>query len=200
MVSRPDSEILSLLAKELKAPALDASTPAEIMDEIARTVPFFTGVSYPALETNRALFGKGNQGETGTAGSAPKSSVRALSSERPDKDYPFRLLAVFDEFVFRSAPIASRVVGLRGIERAGKAVINVKDAEAMGIDTNMPVKLISRRGSATANAVVSEDVLPGVIEIVDRGPGPYSVLMQPSLIDAEGKIAEELCAVRIEKL
>jgi anaerobic selenocysteine-containing dehydrogenase len=74
------------------------------------------------------------------------------------------------------------------------------DAEAMGIGPGAPVNVISRRGSVTAKAVLSEGVPQGVARMVARGGEASPALVLDVLLDPASKALEEICAVRIERL
>lgn len=52
---RPEDWVLTELARRLKPDVLSASTPAEIMDEIARLVPIYGGISHRRLESEGSL-------------------------------------------------------------------------------------------------------------------------------------------------
>jgi predicted molibdopterin-dependent oxidoreductase YjgC len=196
--SKPDWEILSRLAEQLGAKGFEHGKPAEIMAELAGAVPFFKGASYAALE-KKAFFGKSKAGKRGRS-PAPAGSGRAPRSETPSADYPFSLVVEFDEFAYRATPLSSQVRGLGRIERAGGVALSIADAEALGVESGDPVRVISRSGSATAKAMPSEDIQPGVARMVGRGGDGSPARMLGLRLDPVGKAPEEICAVRIERL
>jgi predicted molibdopterin-dependent oxidoreductase YjgC len=197
-VSKQDWEVLARLASQLEAKGFEYSSSSEVMAELARKVAFFKGASYEALEKN-AFFGKSKAGRRRGA-AASGGSRRAPRSEEPSADYPFSLVAEFDEFAHRATPLSSQVPGLGRIEPAAGMAMSVADAEALGIEPGAPVKVISRRGHATAKALPSERVAPGVVRMVDRGGEGSPAAVLDLLLDPVSKTPEEICAVRIERL
>jgi anaerobic selenocysteine-containing dehydrogenase len=161
-------------------------------------VPFFKGLSYKALE-KKAFFGK-SQARKRDGSPASAGSGRAPRSETPNADYPFSLLVEFDEYVHRATPLSSQVPGLARIEPAAGVALSVSDAEALGIEPGAPVRVISRRGRATAKALPSERIAPGVVRMVGRGGEGSPAEVLDVLLDPASKTPEEICAVRIERL
>jgi predicted molibdopterin-dependent oxidoreductase YjgC len=196
--SKPDWEILSRLAGQLGAKGFEQGTAAEIMAELAGAAPFFKGASYKALE-KKAFFGKSQAGKPGRS-PAPAVSRRAPRSDAPSGDYPFSLVVEFDEFAHRATPLSSHVRRLGRIEPAAGLALSVADAEALGIGPGDPVRVISRSGRATAKAIPSEEMQPGVVRMVGRGGAGSFVRLLDLRLDPAGKAPEEICAVRIERL
>ena len=85
-------------------------------------------------------------------------------------------------------------------EPAGTVALSLSDAGTMGIESGMPVSVISRRGRVAARAVVSDDVQDGVAKMVARGGGESPAAVLEQVFDPASKVPEEICAVRIEKL
>jgi predicted molibdopterin-dependent oxidoreductase YjgC len=196
--SKPDWEVLSKLAEQLGAEGFQYGEPSEILAELAGAAPFFKGVSYKALE-KKAFFGKSKAGKRG--GSRASAALgRTPRAERPNAEYPFSLLVEFDEFVHRATPLSSQVPGLGRIEPAAGLAMSVSDAEELGIEPGAPVRLISRRGRATAKALPSERMEPGVLRMVGRGGQGSPAELIDLLLDPVSKVPEEICAVRIERL
>jgi predicted molibdopterin-dependent oxidoreductase YjgC len=197
-VSKPDWEVLSRVAVQLGAEGFQYREPSEILAELAGAVPFFKGASYGALE-KKAFFGKSKAGK---GGGSPASAGfgRTPRADRPSADYPFSLLVEFDEYVHRATPLSSQVPGLGRIEPALGVALSVSDAEELGIEPGAPVRLISRRGRATAKALPSERIPPGVVRAVGRGGEGSPAALIDLLLDPVSKAPEEICAVRIERL
>ncbi len=86
--------------------------------------------------------------------------------------------------------------GLGRLERAGKVTLSPADAEAAGVETGMPVSVVSRRGQVVAHAVVSERAQDGVVQMVARGGDG----LLDGVLDPGSKAPEEICAVRVEKI
>jgi len=196
--SKPDWEILSRLAGQLAVEGFEHGTPAEIMDELAGSVPFFKGASYQSLE-KKPFFGESKAAGRGRS-SAPAGSRRAPRSDTPSSEYPFSLVVEFDEFAHRSTPLSTQVHGLGRIEPAAGVALSLADAEALGIEPGDTVRVISKTGRATAKAIPSENMQPGVIRMVGRAGDASPVRVLDLRLDPAGKAPEEICAVRIERL
>ena len=135
-------------------------------------------------------------------GGSPASAGfgRTPRSETPSADYPFSLLVEFDEYVHRATPLSWQVPSLGRIEPAARLALSVTDAEVLGIQPGAPVSVISRRGRATAKAMPSERLEPGVVRLIGRGGEGSPAELLDLLLDPISKAPEEICAVRIERL
>jgi predicted molibdopterin-dependent oxidoreductase YjgC len=199
MGTMSDWEVMGRLARKLEVPGFEYKQAAEVMDELGKAVPFFAGATHKALENKDAIFGKSKAAKTRAAAKAVKPG-RGPRSEKPDKDYPFRLAAEFDEFAYKATALSSEVAGLRRIEPAGSVIMNPGDAEAMNVETGNPVSITSRRGKITLKAILSDGMQPGVAKAVARSGEFSAESLLDVLLDPASKALEELCAVRIEKL
>jgi predicted molibdopterin-dependent oxidoreductase YjgC len=200
--SKPDWEILSALAGKLGAEGFEYAEPAKVTSELTESVPFFRGASYAALEKGTPFFGKPGAVRKGKQ---PKPAAedrggRKPASETPDHDYPFALVAEFDEYTYKATPLSSAVPGLRRLERAPAVMINPADAGALGIGDDAPVSVISRRGRVAAKAQLSQATRQGVVRMVVRAGEASPAPVLHGLLDPTSKTPDELCAVTIEKL
>jgi predicted molibdopterin-dependent oxidoreductase YjgC len=191
--SMSDCEILSRLAGKLEKSGFESGEASEVMAEVAKNVPFYRGATNDALDAG-AFFGTAEARKS--ARSAATARTIAPRPEAPDKDHPFLLVAEFDEYSYRATPLSSQVPGLGRLERAGKVTLSPADAEAAGVETGMPVSVVSRRGKAVAHVVVSERAQDGVVQMVARdGDGLLDGAHDPG-----SKAPEEICAVRVERI
>jgi predicted molibdopterin-dependent oxidoreductase YjgC len=197
--SKPDWEILSKLAEKLGAEGFGHGGPSEIMGELAGAVPFYQGISYQALEEKEPVFGR-PQPREGSRPAAAKQSGRARRSLTPSADYPFWLVAEFDEYAYKATALSSEVQGLRRLEAAASVVLSSADAEILGIEPGALVRVTSPNGSASAKALLSEDVQQGVARMVARAGEASPAALFELVLDPVSKAPEEICAVRIEKL
>jgi len=197
-VSKPDWEILSMLAEQLGVEGLARKEPSGIMTELTKAVPFFKGAGYGALE-KKPFFGKSKAGKRGRS-AAPTGSGRAPRSEKPSGDYPFALVVEFDEYAHRATPLGSQVRGLARLESADAVALNTADAEALGIEPGAAMRVISSRGSVVGRAQPSERIQPGVVSMVGRGGQGAPARVLDLLVDPVSGAPEEICAVRIERL
>jgi predicted molibdopterin-dependent oxidoreductase YjgC len=199
VVSKPDWEILSTLARELDVAGFEHAKPSEIMAELAERVPFYSGATHEALEKEGAFFGH-VEADKARHRAASTEARRAPQREKPDKEYPFALVAEFDEYVYRSTPLSSEVRGLVRLEGTAAVVLSLPDAEALGVEPGSPVKVVSRRGRVVAKAVPSEGVQQGTARMVARSGEASPAWVTDVLLDPVSRAPEEICAVRIEKM
>jgi predicted molibdopterin-dependent oxidoreductase YjgC len=191
--SMSDCEIISRLAGKLEKPGFESGEADAIMAEVAKNVPFYKGAKHDALDDG-AFFGAAKAHKSGR--SAATARTIAPRPEAPDKDHPFMLVAEFDEYSYRATPLATQVRSLGRLERAGTVTLSPADADAAGVETGMPVSVVSRKGRAIAHAVVSERAQAGVVRMVARGGDG----LLNGVCDPGSKAPEEICAVRVEKI
>ena len=97
--------------------------------------------------------------------------------------------------------IACAILLLAATVHAAEPVnINTADAEALGIEPDMAVNVISRRGSVVATAVLSGTAQPGIARMVARGGEGSPIPLLDVLLDPVAKAPEEICAVRIKRV
>jgi predicted molibdopterin-dependent oxidoreductase YjgC len=197
--SMPDWEILCRLAKRMDAKGFEYSQPSEIMAELSKTVPFYKGATYKSLEKNGAVFGR-TKATRKARSVAATGTRRGPRSEKPDKEYPLSLVVELDEFVHRGTPLRSAVAGIQRLEPGEIVTLSPRDAEALGIEPDMAVNVISRRGSVVATAALSETAQPGVARMLARGGEASPIPLLDFLLDPVGKAPEEICAVRIRRV
>jgi predicted molibdopterin-dependent oxidoreductase YjgC len=195
--SMPDCEILSRLAGKLEKSGFESGETSEVMAEVAKKLPFYKGATHDALDDG-AYFGAAKAHKSGRF--AATARTIAPKPEVPDKDHPFLLVAELDEYSYRATPLSSQVPGLGRLERAGTVTLSPADAEAAGVETGMPVSVVSRRGKAIAHAVVSESAQDGVVRMVARGGDGLLAVLLDGVHDRGSKAPEEICAVRVEKI
>jgi predicted molibdopterin-dependent oxidoreductase YjgC len=197
-----DCDIMARLAGKLDVPGFDFTGASAVMVEVANTVPFYKGVAYEALENNGGFFGKARprSGANRRRAGTTAKNVRAPRSQQPDKDYPLSLIAELDEYVYKATRLASHVRGIQRLERAGTIALSLTDADAIGVETGMPVRIVSRRGSIVARAAVSDGMRKGIARVVAAGGDESAGAVLDHLFDPASNTPEELCAVRIEKV
>jgi formate dehydrogenase major subunit len=82
----------------------------------------------------------------------------------------------------------------------GFVEMNLQDARKLGIKNKEMVKVISRRGRITIQAIVGELIIPGTLFIPFHFKEAAANLLTNPVLDPRAKIPEyKVCAVRIEK-
>jgi predicted molibdopterin-dependent oxidoreductase YjgC len=208
--SKPDWEIICLLAQQMGAHGFDFTSPAEVMDEIAETTPIYGGVSYDRLEEEAFLqwpvptfdhpgtpyLHKGRFSR-GRGHFNPIHFQEA--AELPDEEYPFILTTGRMMFQFHTGTMTRRTEKLEQEAPEPYVEIHPDDAQRIGLNGADRVRVTSRRGEIEVAVLVTSTIRPGVVFIpFHYAEGAANVLTNAAL-DPIAKIPEyKVCAVRIE--
>lgn len=195
--SKQDWRALSLVAKTVGAKGFDWDKSSSVSEELCKKVGFFKGLSLKAAEKRGGVFGKASKA---SRKASRKLEGRPPMPERPDRDYPFALVAEYDEYAYKSTPLGAVVSGIRRLQEASEIVLSPEDAKSMGISAGSPVRVVSRRGHIEARAKVEDGAAHGVARMVARGGESSPANVFDGLLDPASKAPEEMCAVRIEKI
>ncbi|MBI2884447.1 MAG: formate dehydrogenase subunit alpha [Candidatus Methylomirabilis oxyfera] len=218
--ARPDWWITSELARRVadKFGVSDSrfsyTHPAEIFDEMARLVPFLSGISYERLEREGGIqWPCPTSDHPGTrllyAESFPIGKAQfvpvlqtAEAAELPDHDFPFLLNTGRILYHWHGGTLTRRVQGLLELAPRLEVAINPDDARRLALDEGTLVRLTSRRGELTAYAQITEAVRAGEVFIpfVKLAESGANILTN-SAYDPSAKIPEyKVCAVKIERV
>lgn len=194
--SRPDWQIACQVAQKMGARGFDFEHPAQVMDEIARLVPGFSGISHQQLEHDAELL----HTETFIRG---KGRFMPLAyeppAELPDEEYPLTL--TIERSLYHLGNMSRKVKGLNTLRPEELVEINPIDAANLGVDDNEWVRVISRRGAVKVKAKITEVSPPGVVCMSSHFAEKPTNLLTNSALDALSKIPElKLSAVKIEKI
>ena len=191
-------------------------TAAQIMDEIASLTPSFAGISHERLDSAEVAGcglqwpckGKDHPGtpimHVGMFARGKGSYYLAEykpAQELPDADYPILLTTGRNLYHYNAMAMTGKTPGLMEISGYAYAEINTADAAALGIENGERVKLVSRRGTISAEARVSDKTNPGEcwmpFHFLDGGA---NWLTNAALDDIARAPEYKVCAVRIEKI
>jgi len=156
-------------------------TAADVMDEIGRAVPFYSGASYENLWREygrqwpctkdkplgtRFLFEEG----------LPPAGFRFLPLERPEglakvsAQYPFALAIGYSLYYWhrnilvRHSETLRREYGMLLLDYPnGFVEINTEDAQHLGIRDGAEIRLVAKTGSAVTTARLTDEVRPGTV-------------------------------------
>jgi anaerobic selenocysteine-containing dehydrogenase len=171
--ARSNTAIFGALAKRLgiQEPTLFASS-----EEIARNLletdhPFFAGITWERLQKERSIklnlpspFLPYSQGSN-----FADRKIRFYPAPRQVKfdettstEYPLRLISPPGAFLLNTSfgNIESLLSAAGG---QPQVIVHPRDAEAIGLETNGMIRVVSKSGSITRQALVNDRTLPGVV-------------------------------------
>lgn len=210
--SRPDWWIICEIAKRMGAQGFDFTSPADIMDEIARLTPYFAGLTLARLEPGGIPWPCTSAEHKGT----PRLHMEKFNTpsglghlsdlayrppaESADAEYPF-ILSTGRSINHYHLAMTSKVKGLMAVEPEETVRICAEDAERLGIADGEMVKVSSRRGSLTVKVKISPRQRPGTAWMTFHFyETPTNKLLHQSL-DPVAKTPEfKVTAINIEKL
>lgn len=207
---QPDWWIIAQLARRL-GKSLGAERPRNVMGEIARLVPLYRGITYDRLERRGIQWPCPSPQHPGTPILHVERFTRGLGrftpaeyrppAEQPDEEYPFILTTGRLLFHWHTGTMTRRSKTLTGQLNTPYVEINVRDAERLGIEDGEWVRVRSRRGEITLQALVTDRIKEGVLFIPFHfREAAANVLTNPAL-DPRAKIPEyKACAAAVERV
>jgi formate dehydrogenase alpha subunit len=219
--ARPDWMIVSdlacrILRREGRVPVGNHASwqywePSGIMSEIAALAPNYGGVSYERLEHGEALHWPVPSAEhPGTPILHTERFSRGKGKfhvtehlppqEMPDEEYPLVLTTGRVLYHWHGAEMTRRSQALLELYPETFVEVSPEDASRIGLNGKTMVRVRSRRGEMTAQALITDRVCPGLIFGNFHFPGSRNINnVTTSAMDPVSKIPEyKVCAVRIE--
>jgi formate dehydrogenase major subunit len=172
LAGKEDWEITVALSNALGYP-MHYNHPSEIMDEIARLTPTFTGVSYEKLDRLGSIQWPCNdQHPEGTPVMHEVEFVRGKgrflltqyvpTEEKVNRQYPLILTTGRILSQYNVGAQSRRTENVQWHEE-DRLEIHPHDAEERGIKDGDWVGIVSRAGETTLRALITERVQPGVV-------------------------------------
>ena len=188
-------------------PAGITRTPAEILEEMGSVVPEYAGVKYERIEKAGLQTPVWDEQHPGTpflfAESFPRGRGKfhplefVPAAEMPDDEYPF-ILTTGRVLEHWHGGTMTRHSKLDELYPEATVEINPADAAMVGIESGMPVRVTSRRGSIVLRAAVTEKTSPGVVFIPFHFSEAAANLLTIDALDPQAKIPEyKACAVSV---
>ncbi len=206
--------VLALGGRELLSDAplkgWDYATSEEIMVEVSKLTPSYTGINHARLDNGERLQWPVPTAEhPGTPILHTKAFSRGKGKfmpidfvpapELPDDEYPFILNTGRVIYHWHGGEMTRRSKGI--MEVYGKPLIelNPDDAEKMGVNGNKTLRVTSRRGAIEAEASVTDRVPPGMVFANFHFPESSANELTIAALDPVAKIPEyKVCAVKVE--
>ncbi len=208
-LTKPDGRIITELAKLLGYP-IEFKDASGVMDEIAGLSPLFGGVSYGRLNDRGFLqWPCQDKQDPGTKimhqyrFSRGKGKFFAIehkpAQELPDSEYPFILSTGRMLFHYNTGTQTMRTEILSREFPENFVQINSQDAERLKIKNKSKVSVSTRRGSLTLKAMVTNDIIPGVIWMPFHYADKLTNILTNDAFDPISKIGEyKVCAAKVE--
>jgi formate dehydrogenase alpha subunit len=208
--SKPDWEILNLLADQMGADGFDFSSPKEIMAEISAVTPIYGGITYDRLSNGKVLqWPCPDENHPGTPYLHKDRFSRGLGkfhginykepAEKVDKKYPLLLTTGRIMFHFHTGTMSRRSEKLHKEVPEAYIEIHPDDAETIDLGSDSMVKVSSRRGEIELVARVTDRIKPGVVFIPFHFAEAAANALTNSAFDPIAKIPEyKVCAVKVE--
>lgn len=209
--ARPDWQILCELSNRLGYP-MNYSSPEEIFEEIRTVTPSYGGITYQRIDKTGLHWPCPNEEHPGTPILHGAQFNRGLGLfhaidfkepfELPDADYPLILSTGRSLFHYHTGTMTRRSTALDEFMPANQIQVNPADADKLKIIDEEMVKVVTRRGSISVKARVTDIVPPGVIfTFFHFSEAAANDLTQAEVLDPVAKIPEyKVCAARIEKI
>ena len=210
VAGKEDWEVTQLLSNALGYP-MNYGHPSEIMDEIARLAPTFTGVSYAKLETEGSLQWPCNdQYPVGT----PIMHVEdfpigkgqfaitdyVATEERTNRSFPLLLTTgrILSQYNVGAQTRHTENAQWHGEDRLE---LHPEDAELRGIHEGDWVGISSRAGQTVLHAHITHRMPPGVVFTTFHHPGSGANVITTENSDWATNCPEyKVTAVQIEKV
>lgn len=208
--SKPDWEIICMLARKMKAKGFDYTHPSQIMEEISWLTPSYGGISYERLNKGSLQWPCPTPEHPGTPILHTMQFARGRGkfvpleykppAELTDAQYPLILTTERSLYHYHTGTMTRKVKGLNILRSEELVEINPQDASAYGISDGDMVKVSSRRGVVEAKAKVTEASPPGVISMTFHFSESPTNAVTSRALDPIAKIPElKVSAVRVEK-
>lgn len=213
--SRPDWQIICDLAKRIEArlgrpnsAGWDYAQPSEVLAEVGRVVPEFTGVTYERIEESGLQTPVWDESHPGTPYLFSQSFPRGRgkfhplefvpSVELPDDEYPF-ILSTGRVLEHWHGGTLTRHSKLDDLYPEARVELHPTDAALIDIRDGQAVRVSSRRGTVALRATVTEKTRAGVVFIPFHFAEAAANLLTIDALDPQAKIPEfKACAVKIE--
>ncbi len=156
--AQPDWWIIVQMARRMVSSkqkrTWDLSGPADVLNEIARVVPSYRGLSFEAM------------GEHGWQHQEPppatrRTLVRVEAGAAPtSSEYPLTLMT--GRLLYDRGPRLRRSGRIQNLVPDGYVMLHPADAQKLGLADGDDVSVVSAHGQLDSRTAVSDEIVPGV--------------------------------------
>jgi len=176
--SKTDWQIIGLLSEKMGYSGLSYKNSGEILAEINRVTPIYSGITWERLMENEAglqwpcpdithpgtvFLHKDGQFSRGKGCFYPISYKGP--AELPDEEYPFILTTGRTLWHFHTGTMSRRSKTLNERIPEGYVEVSKEDADKLNFEEKEMIRIISRRGEIKVKAHITHKVSPGLIFI-----------------------------------
>jgi len=210
--SKPDWQIINLIAQQMGALGFDLSSPEEIWGEITALTPIYAGITYQRLLNGNVLHWPcPDVGHPGTPylhkdkfsrGAGKFHSIAYKEpAEMVDQEYPLTLTTGRIMFHFHTGTMSRRAEKLHNEVPEAYVEMHPEDAARIGNGSLNKVRVSSRRGEIELMVRVTDRIIPGVVFIPFHFAEAAANALTNSAFDPIAKIPEyKVCAVKVEAI
>ena len=204
-------QVITKLANLMGYP-MTYNHPSDVMDEIARLVPSYGGISFERLETESLQWPCPTKDHPGTTTmytdlfARPGGLAQFMvldhkgSGEVPDKKYPYVLITGRIREHYNNGSMTRRVKGIMELVPEELVEINPADATRLKIKDGEMITVTSRRGKVTAKAKITSRSQKGNIFMTFHFDNALTNILTSEHKDPIAGTPEyKACAVSIEK-
>ena len=185
--------------------------PEIVLDEIAKVVPFFAGISWEELGEQGKQWPVDSEGNDTkilhckTFKNGKGNIVFNAFKETPEletytKDYPF-ILTTNRDLEHYNCGTMTRRTGAMALMDEDVLLVNPQDAIDLGLKDEERVEMISPRGTININIEINQAVKPGVVSTTFHFPEVMVNKLASDICDSEATCPEyKVIAVAIKKI
>jgi formate dehydrogenase major subunit len=209
--ARADWDIIVDLSNRLGLKTPHRS-PEEVMEEIRRLAPAWTGVTYQRLEGAGLQYPVPSDDHPGTAflfdDEFPTDDGKATfhpaeytdPAELPDDQFPFVMNTGRQLYHWHTGTMTRRARGLDAREPLAVVEMHPDDALELGVTDGDAVRMTSRRNAILTSVRISDRVARRQVFVPFHFREAAANLLTSPVLEPHAKMAElKVCAVRIER-
>jgi formate dehydrogenase alpha subunit len=208
--SKPDWQVVSLLARAFGSKGFEHTSPREVFEEAASLTPQYAGMSYDRLENETLCWPCPDKSSKGTPilhiGKFARGKGLFIPlghidpAELPDEKFDLMLTTGRVLFQFHTGTMTRRSPKLEREAPEPLVEINTADAASRGIRDGDLVRVSSRRGEIKLKALVGDRTAQGVVFIAFHYAEAAANVLTINALDPKAKIPEfKVCAVSVAR-